>query len=682
MLRCCNGIKAMIAADSLILAAILVDTVLKEAPKEKIPEGEVRKRMIIRIAAAIEANALTLGDRVLLDPELKSLKAASDIVKQVFREEIGWAPQEMILPAVFEQRCPLPEIAAAYGMPIPRRRPPSKEVISIFDELIENPDVSREYERKAILVPAYPFDDSHPQHLVAVQVGHPHKKIEMLDTALDHSCFFEHLESVWSKSGKSKGEFSIIIKVHLIPMLRRDEVGVYTDPTLVLHLINRIMEAGWTNVTVAEGRNSFGNWFGGRGVARVAARAGYIEEEEVPIEGKSPPKVFGHVLVNKQLMPFNLVDLSHELVEHDFAPDLLGKHPVSRLWRDADYRITFGKLKTHFSDRYALNIFNISLALPMEDRLMMYPTQKAAAKAVTALLEAFPVHFSFIDGITAADGVIGLVRRPRSRTPGIIIAGQSLLATESLAAQMMGIDPFESVYTRMASERLGGMTPYKVIGDVVLLNPWRNVRSALVGLATTIMERFPKFANLYLPLSVGRIDPCFPPKGTPEELKRRKRLAWLSGARPLGVWLTRRDGLLIVYRIARLKSRVMARAVRMPLSAGYPDFFEEARHLSIEDMFRLREILEHHGEAIQKGDKKVVRAGHIIMVGEETHPFAGQDALGVICAGRILKGIRNGRWTYTQVLPELDRWKDLRTTWREKIQMKLASRKKIKSQNH
>ncbi len=526
-------------------------------------------------------------------------------------------------------------------------------------------------------MPEYPFDEVDPQHLVAVQVGDPDKKLDMLDTVLDHSCFFEHLETIWKKSGKSKDDFSIVVKPHIIPMLRRDEVGVYTDPTLVLYLVRRIMEAGWPNVAVAEGRNSFGNYFDGRGVVRVAARAGYVEEEDVSIEGKAPSRVTCHVPVGGKLMPVDIVDLSHELVEHDFSPDLLGRHPVARLWGDADYRITFGKLKTHYVTRYALNLINVSLALPMEDRLVQYPTEQAAAKAVAALLEAFPVQFSLIDGITAADALLGYVRRPRSRVPGVIIAGQSVMATESLAAQMMGVDPFESIYTRTAAERLGGMTPYKVIGDAVLLNPWRNVRNAFVDLVAALMKYLPRVANYWLPLVVGDPDPCFPPKGGPKQIRRRRRLAWFMGARPLGMWLARRDGLIIALKKARIRRKVQKNASKMPLSAGYPEFFEEARHLSKNDISLLIEVLALHGNAIQKCEEKVVRAGHIIMVGENQFPFFGPDALGAISAGRILQGAAKGWWTPAQVLPELKQWRELGITRAQKLKLKKEARKKL-----
>ena len=665
----------MIAADSIILATVLVDEVQKEAPKDKQPDSEKRKRMIVRIAAAVEANVLTLGDRVLLDMELRSLKAASDIVSQVFREETGWEPPETILPAVFDQRCPLPELAAEYGMPIPRRRHPSREVLSIFDELIENPDVSREYERKAILVPDYPFDSSDPKYLVAIEVDKPEEKIKTLDKAIDNSCFFEHLEKIWKESGKSKEDFSVVIKTHLIPMLRLDEVGVYTDPTLVLHLTARIMKAGWTNVTIAEGRNSFGNFLGGRGVTRVAARAGYVEEDCVSIEGKAPPRIEGHVAVDGELKRFEVADLSNELVEHDFSPDLLGRHPVSKIWRDADYRISFGKLKTHFSARYSLNLINVSLALPMEDMILQYPTQLDAAKAVTALIEAFPVHFSLIDGITAADGVLGYVRRPRSRTPGMIISGQRILATESLGAQIMGVDPFESVYTRIAAQRLGGMKPYKVIGQPVLLFPWRNVRNTLIELLSAFLEKMPRISNFWLPMAVGNVDSCFPPKGNPEQVKRLKRLAWLLGSRPLGFWLMRRDGLIVRTREILLNRRIKRRAATMPLSAAYIHFYEEAKRLGSEDINLLLKIFEKHGDGIQQREKDVVRAGHIVIAGGEKYEFHGPDALGVIAAGRILAGIRSGKWTMSQVVPELKQWQLLRTGWKERRALKKLNRK-------
>jgi hypothetical protein len=217
----------------------------------------------------------------------------------------------------------LPLVAASYGKRIPNRETPSKEAIAIYDELIENPEISRKYEREAIITPEYPFDETDPKYIVAVESGRDRDKFRKLDDAIEHSKFIAVLEKVWQNSGKSKEEFRIIIKSHFITMLAREETSVYVDPSLVLHLVRRIIEAGFPKVAVAEGRNSFGKWLGFRGVCRVAARAGYIDEDDIQLDGPAPRKTTGYVLANNVPHPFEIIDLGLNTEDYNFGGELL-----------------------------------------------------------------------------------------------------------------------------------------------------------------------------------------------------------------------------------------------------------------------------------------------------------------------------------------------------------------------
>ena len=50
----------------------------------------------------------------------------------------------------------------------------------------------------------------------------------------------------------------------------------------------------------------------------------------------------------------------------------LGVHPVSRVWREADFRISFAKNKTHSYAYYTLTLKNIYGALPLANKFKEY----------------------------------------------------------------------------------------------------------------------------------------------------------------------------------------------------------------------------------------------------------------------------------------------------------------------
>lgn len=656
----------MLSIDSISLALKITEKISSKLEPEKRPKGEVRKRIIIRIAAALEANVLTLGDKILLDLELRSLKSASEIVRQVFHEEIYFSLSGEIIPEVFEMRSHLPLVAASYGKRIPNRETPSKEAIAIYDELIENPEVSRKYEREAIITPEYPFDETDPKYIVAVESGRDRDKFRKLDDAIEHSKFLAVLEKTWQTSGKPKDDFRIIIKSHFITMLARDETGVYVDPSLALHLVRRIIEVGFPKVAIAEGRNSFGKWLGLRGVCRVAARAGYIDEDDIQLDGPAPRKVIGYVLANNTPYPFEIIDLGLNTKDFNFNGEVLSIHPVNKDWAQADFRISFAKLKTHHYARYALHLVNLSLALPMEDKILHYPRMEDSAKAAVDILRAFPVHFCFTDCITASDGSMGYIRRTVPRTPGLIIAGQDILASECLGAQLMGIDPFESVFMRVAADKLGGMVPYKVVGHAPLIQPWRNIRGRIVTAAVKIAEKFPSVTNFYAPLFIENFDNFFPPKGGEKQLKRLNLLRWLTGTKILLFFLTRdRLWKKIIRFLTDIRIRRMGDSLK--LTNMDPTFAEYMRQLGRDDLRRLRQIVYSHGEQILDGKVDVKRYGHIVRIGEANYPFLGNNTLGAISAAEILKGIRQQKWSPAELIPELEGWMVIKRSFGTKL---------------
>jgi uncharacterized protein (DUF362 family) len=100
---------------------------------------------------------------------------------------------------------------------------------------------------------------------------------------------------------------------------------------------------GYRNLAVGEARSTYGTFFTNREVKTVADYIGF--------KGSN----------------YRIIDLSEDLEEHQFSGKL-GKHPVNREWKNADFRISFAKNKTHVYTYYTLTMKNIYGALPMENK--------------------------------------------------------------------------------------------------------------------------------------------------------------------------------------------------------------------------------------------------------------------------------------------------------------------------
>jgi hypothetical protein len=164
--------------------------------------------------------------------------------------------------------------------------------------------------------------------------------------------------------------------------------------------------------------------------------------------------------------------------QRDLGPHL-GIHPVSRTWREADFRISFAKNKTHAYAYYTLTLKCIYGALPLPNKFKEYHCTRGIYQTTIEYLAAFPVDYGLIDGYLSADGPFGIFADPRPNQTKTVIGGPDLVAVDWVGATKMGIDPMISPYMKYAVERFG-KPRIDLMGDSTPYRPWLNVP---VGLA-------------------------------------------------------------------------------------------------------------------------------------------------------------------------------------------------------
>jgi uncharacterized protein (DUF362 family) len=326
-------------------------------------------------------------------------------------------------------------------------------------------------------------------------------KFLALDKLLEMTDFFNKVEEVCERSGKSIEEFSIVIKVNLMFAYSRNDPTTFTDPELVEHLVGALKEKGYTNVAVADARSTYGIFFNNREVKTVATYFGYKFEEK------------GY--------PF--LDLSEELVEHTFGSNL-GRHWVSAPWKDADFRISFAKNKTHSYAFYTLCLKNIYGALPLEDKFKEYHVERDIVHTTMEYLEAFPVHFGIIDAYISADGPFGIFADRTPNRTQTLIGGENLVCVDWIGAAKMGLDPMVSPYMEEAVRRFG--KPEIILcGDAEIYPNWENVTPILSEIAFDVIDRNYAFGNLFYSV-FSTMDPHFSYK---DDDKMRRIIRVLDG---------------------------------------------------------------------------------------------------------------------------------------------------------
>lgn len=353
-------------------------------------------------------------------------------------------------------------------------------------------------------------------------------KFTALDQVLAQTHFLNYLQGHWVSSGKKKVDFCIVIKPNIMMANSKDDPSTITDPALVEHLIDGIVNHGFTNVVVVESQNVYSNWFQNREVLTVARYFGYSE------------------------LNYRLVDLTQEMVPYNYG-GRLGSHPVGPTWRDADFRISFAKNKTHLSCYFTLTIKNLYGCMPMQNKMKEYHEEREFDWPTIEMLKHFPCHYGLIDAIWSADGLLGLKEDYSPHHTKTIIGGESILAVDWVGAKKMGLDPYRSRMFERATAILEE-PDVEWIGDQSIYKDWTNV-SPLIDMIVDVGEEGYVYAN-WLGFISSSMDPTFPPK-TRHRLSLFIRTIVTAALR----FLSRVEGL----RIFKVRTTTASMETRVPV---------------------------------------------------------------------------------------------------------------------
>ena len=357
-------------------------------------------------------------------------------------------------------------------------------------------------------------------------IRHP-DRFHALDAVLDATGFFELLDAAWRDSGKDQEDFSILIKPNFSFMYSLTDISTFTDPNLVEHLVDRIVAKGFRNIAVVEAQSTYTVFFTNRDVPTLAKYIG--------LRGKN----------------YRIIDLSENTVPYDYGRTL-GRHAVHPAWRDADFRISFAKNKTHSYAYYTLTIKNIYGALPKKNKFKEYHCNQDLGIYVPAIdfIDEFPVHFGLIDAYFSADGPFGIFADPEPNFTSTIIGGDSLVAVDWVGASKMGYDPMVSGYMRLAVQRFG-KPKIKLAGDQRPYLHWNNVPEIVSKAAFEVFDQNFVFGD-FLYSAAATMDPFF--TFTPDELGRKiARLFTRPLRKSLFEWVKGKKQILTIEDLKKIR---------------------------------------------------------------------------------------------------------------------------------
>lgn len=277
------------------------------------------------------------------------------------------------------------------------------------------------------------------------------QKIGSFQQFLNECGIAEALAERAQQKQKPVSQFRIAIKPTFMLGYDRKDPSTITDPALVNALARYLKEQGCEDVAVLESPNLYDKFYGNRSVREVASYFSYSSPD------------------------YRLVDMSEEQTPHAYVRGL-AQYRVSATWKDADFRISFGKMRSHPVELALLTVGNLEGIGNRCEEFLFVERQAHRETAVMTLISDFPSHFAILDAFeNVPDGLVGVIACPRPKQVLRFYGGRDALAVDAVAGRHLGMNhPHQSSILEAATHWFGSSNPVSVTGTDLRVANWRS----------------------------------------------------------------------------------------------------------------------------------------------------------------------------------------------------------------
>jgi uncharacterized protein (DUF362 family) len=227
----------------------------------------------------------------------------------------------------------------------------------------------------------------------------------------------------------------VLIKVNLCLLLGH-ETGATVDPSLVRYLIEWLFER------------------------RAIGEAIIAEADATHLSADVAFRVLGWQRLFADLPRTRFLNLSaDELVTVKLDGFYFREVEMARTFMEADYLISFAKLKTHTLQTITGVMKNQWGALPEKVKWVYHPVLD---RVICDLTRLRPPDLCVVDGLIAHEGAGPVDGTPR--VMGLVIAGTDAVATDRVCARLMCKDPRRVPHLRLAAKHGLGARAFRVLG--------------------------------------------------------------------------------------------------------------------------------------------------------------------------------------------------------------------------
>ena len=347
------------------------------------------------------------------------------------------------------------------------------------------------------------------QHVLVLRAERRDQKRVLFRRVLDECGLREAIQSRAASIGRPIEQMKIAIKPTFMLGYHRKDLSPLTDPELIDDLAAYLRELGCSDIALVEGRNIYDRFFQNRSVRQVADYFGITSDN------------------------YRIIDTEEDQAQHQYSRGM-AQYTIAKTWRDADFRISFPKLRSHPIEMALLTVGNIEWVGGRCDEYLFLERQADRATAVMMLLNDFPPHFGIVDAFeNVPDGLVGVMGCRNPIHPLRFYAGPDTLAVDTIALRHIGSEQFESSSLLRSTAQWfgGGRNQITVTGENSPIENWRGpyhneLRSLLSIMAYPVYVMGSGRGSLFVPEMDSHAFPLVRREGCVVKITRRA-VRWL-----------------------------------------------------------------------------------------------------------------------------------------------------------
>lgn len=284
------------------------------------------------------------------------------------------------------------------------------------------------------------------------------------------------------EANKQPDKFEVVIKASFSMGYNKTDLSPMNDPALLEVFTKYIYDLGFRNIKVVDIDSIYINFYYNRSVNEVAAYFGFES---------------GY---------YKVINASEELERHEFTRGI-GNYRISTAWKSADFRINFGKLKSHPIEMALLSVNNLEWLTGNTKEFVFIDRVVDRTTTTCMLLDDFPPEFNIIEAYDHVPvGILGVMGCKKPISPKRFYFGRDAVSLDLTLAKHLRMDLLPEKGTLQNTVYWFGINKhnYEIIGENSLMKEWqpptKNIFWAFLGfISLPVYQLLSNKGELFVP---------------------------------------------------------------------------------------------------------------------------------------------------------------------------------------